>query len=539
MGLVFLLLRGPVLAIAHDELNFLYESLRLPQEHRLSGYIHGPLLYELIACLETGWFLILRTLGVVSSGDQFLVHLLVHQHAHLILGRAVVGLIACATLLQVYRLGCLFGGSRAGALASLLWAANLTFFAFASVLKEDLLFLFLFVTALLQGWGAVEQRRRDRCFATGFLIGASTAAKYFGVFALGLLALPFLRLARQERSRAVGLSLWMALGFMVATAVFIPFWITDTDSFLHSMRSLMIGKITSSGSPTLPRYLWVHLPNLVGWVVFMTGSIEWGYRLMNQPRGPIALGMTPLLQLIGLGSRSGYSCAYYIFPMALFLSVLAASFLNRLLTLSRLGRLRFLIFPLALSTILLDGAFLTGSIKHALLLLAPDTRILARDWVHTHIPSGERILLTHGIAGLNFFGPPLFPIDSVPIEGPFTAAYQQMLQRGDLPRYYLRVIDGFRGFSPKLIEDRDWLIVTQIGMETSLELSPESAQQPLPAPPGFERAVFFAGFPPQRSTIWPFFLSSDYEGLKQTSLKSMWGNCLRGLSIVIYRRSSK
>lgn len=532
------LLRGPTLPIVHDELNLLYESLRLPAEFRLSGYVHGPLLYELIACVEVGWFAILRIAGAVSSPEEFLVHVLTHPHAHLVLGRALVGGLACATLFQVYRLGGLFGGIRVGALAGLLWASNLTFFAFACVLKEDLLFLFLFVSALLQGWGAVERRQGRGCFVTGLLIGASTAAKYFGVFALALLALPFLCLDRKERSRAAGLSFWMALGFVVAIGVFIPFLITDTNSFFGSIESLVVGK-TTAGTPTLPRYLWVHLPNLVGWVVLMAGSIEWGYRLIRQPRGPIMLGMAPLFQMLWLGSRSGYSVAYYIFPMALFLSVLAAAFFARVLALTQLGLFRFLILPLVISVVVLDGAFLRGSSKHALLLLAPDSRIFARDWVHTHVPSGERILLTHGIVGMNFWGPPLVPIDPGPVVGPFTAANQQILQQWQGPRYHLKVIDGFRGFSPALIQDCDWLITTQIGTETSFELSKESAQNPPSPPPGFELAALFVGFPPQRSTLWPFFLSSDYAGLSEVSLKSMWGNCVRGLTIAIYHRNSK
>ena len=72
--LAFSLFFGPELAIHHDELNFLYEALRLPAEQRLSGYGHGPLLYELIAVAESGWYVLLRVTGAVSSPSDFLAH---------------------------------------------------------------------------------------------------------------------------------------------------------------------------------------------------------------------------------------------------------------------------------------------------------------------------------------------------------------------------------------------------------------------------------------------------------------------------------
>src|SRR5512134_3445851 len=90
---VFLLF-GPPLPIDHDELNFLYDSLKLVSQGQQSGYAHGPLLYELIAVLEVFLYAVLHLGGVVSSPQEFLLHVVRQQAAHLAMARALCAIAA-------------------------------------------------------------------------------------------------------------------------------------------------------------------------------------------------------------------------------------------------------------------------------------------------------------------------------------------------------------------------------------------------------------------------------------------------------------
>src|SRR5437588_1090628 len=71
------LMHGPVLAVNHDEVNFVTEALRLPAQGRLHGYGHGPILYELIALAELAWYVVLRATGHIASPTEFVTYVLV------------------------------------------------------------------------------------------------------------------------------------------------------------------------------------------------------------------------------------------------------------------------------------------------------------------------------------------------------------------------------------------------------------------------------------------------------------------------------
>ena len=254
--------------------------------------------------------------------------------------------------------------------------------------------------------------------------------------------------------------------------------------------------------------------------------IEFALRLIREPRGAVLLALVPFLQMLFLGLRPGYSIAYYVFPLALLLCILASSLAIRM---SRIGRWGFLV-PFFLGLVAVsDGAFLRGSIKHALILTAPDTRLLARDYLYTRATPGDNILLTHAIGGMNFWGPPLLPQDPPRGTGAFAIASREALRFSEDPRYHLRVVDGFPGFTPDVTRDCDWVIAIGTGPTS------EDVREGNRPPQGFELATAIQGVPPQ-SNFWPFLKSSDYEALHKLSVRSLWRDRVRGLPVMIYKR---
>lgn len=529
---------GPELAINNDELTFLYEALRLPAEFRLSGYMHAPLLYELIALVEGSWYGVLRLAGGVSSPNEFLTQVLVAQPIHLLVCRSMVEVISLLLLVQVYRLGSLFGGRRTGALASLLCATNLTFVILASSCKEDALFLLLFITAMLWTWRLVERPHRWDAIKTGVAIGASIVAKYFGVFAMALSAVPLLAWRRDDSKRAVMAGSAMILSASVSVLVLMPFLITDGKSVASSVLQLGRGTAELPGGLALTDYLFVHLPNLVGWVILPAALVECGFRMIREPRGPLVVMVAPLLLLLFLGLRPGLSRAYYVFPVAICLFILASSLAMRILDGWPQSRFKVLA-PLVIGVVALsDPVFSPGSVKYGLILTGPDTRLITRDFIDAHVAPGDCVALTHGVLGWNVWGPPLLPVDPPGGSGAFWTANRAAIERAGRPRYRVRIANKFTGFPADLTQGCDWLVSAKTSPSFSREFGTPEAFNWEEPPAGFQVVKVIPALPEQQTTAWPFIGPEDYDEIRKTSLGRLWKDRARGLTLVVYHRAA-
>ena len=465
-------------------------------------------------------------------------HVLTNQHPHLVLARSIVGVSALLLLVQVYRLGRLFGGSGVGSLATLLFATNLTFIVFASSVKDDVLYLLLLVTAMLLAWRASDESDARAAVLTGLTIGAAFVAKYFGIFALVLCVLPLLRRPWSERRRAFMLGGLMAFSACVSALALMPFLLTDTDVVFRSIIGMDTGTAAMPGGLALPTYLFVHLPNLVGWVIVIAGGIELGVRLAREPRGPLLLALAPVLILLFVGLRSGETRAYYVLPFALFLIIGACALVVRLVHATPIRRREFLA-PLVVAVMSISGsAFLPGAIKYMLILDAPDARLLARDYVHARIPPRECIAITDAVVGMNFWGPPLLPIDLPDGTGAFAQASREAVNRSLGPRYRLRIEDGFSGFSDELLLDCDWLITPATSTLFDVEIGVPASVDRNEPPPGFEVESVIRALPQQQTKTWPFFVPGDYDKLREVSLGRLRREGVRGLTLFIYHRQA-
>jgi hypothetical protein len=528
---------GPRLALNHDELNFIDDSLRLLAQGRLQNYGHGPLLYEVIAVVETFWFIALRLTGMVHSSGEFLGYVFTHLGLQLAVCRALVCLAAVGCIYQVYRLGRLFGGRWTGALAALLCATNLTFIAFSSLCKEDPLYWMLLLLACTLAWQVPEDRTIRSAVLCGVAIGASIAAKLLGIFGLGLLAVPLFRLPRDQWKKALGRSGVIAAAAGMTLLVLEPFLVTDTANVIGTIRTMGGNASAWPGldQPTLGVYLRVHLPNLVGWWVIVAGLVECAWRLVREPRGPILLFIVPALLAVFLGVRPGFSMAYYLFPLALFLCVLAAALAVRLMQAPWLGRWRLVPLVMVGLVAALDPAFLRGSAKHALLITGKDTRLLARDDLTARASAGESILLLAGIAGLNFYGPPLLAADPPEGTGPYAAAQRRVLERTSGKRFRLHVVGGsdVMGISPDVVAKADWIVAPTFGWPTA-EFGPKGRATD---PPGeFRVDGVIHSTAEDLSSFFPFYTSRDYDELRRLSLARLLGARTMPWTQVIYRR---
>lgn len=525
---------GPALPISHDELNFLFEALRLPAQGRLTSYGHGPVVYELIALLEGAFYIYLRAIGSVHSLHEFLISFLLNQAAHVRLLRAIVGICGLGLVIQVYRVALLFSGRTAAALSALFVAGNLTFIAMSSQGKEDVFFwLFTFI-AMERSWRAsIDGRTRDAVIA-GAAIGLAFSTKYLGVFAGLGAALPILRNLPGFRRDTLRQSGAIALSAAATVLVLFPFLLTDTKSVLNSIHE--VGSIyTALGTRwTMEAYLFSHLPNLVGWPIFIVGTVELFRRWTEDPRGPILVSLIPAAGLLFIGLRIGFSMAYYAMPAAILLIILASSSADRI----KLPRWRNAVQFLLAGCFVLDTALLSGAMKHAILLTGPDTRETAAASLVARARPGDRVLINQAVLGENVFGPALLPMESEKGHGPFTLARAAATARLKGPRYRLTILNYSQDIPADAASHFDWLIVGRRGRSSVIEYGTDMVTPIGQAtiPEGFKLVETIQAVPEQHTHFYPYLTTLDYEALRAISVPSLWRIRALGLTFDLYER---
>lgn len=529
---------GPQLAISHDELNYLQESLRLLSERRLNSFNHGPLFYEILAVLHAILYFGLRLVGVVDSPISYLVFFLENLTWYLRSGRAIVGIMSIGLLVQVYRLGNLFGSRWIGALAAALLSVNLTFVTFATVCKEDVLYWLLFLGAAVETWLAVTSSSpRLHAVLSGLALGAAAATKLFALAGAFFWILPLVVRGSESPGlpRKLKMSTLMASATLAAFLIMNPFLITDTQTVIESQRVLseQLAQYGLQGSVTAWAYLTIHLPNLIGVPMLLLGVGGLIWHVNRNPLGPWLLGVPAFAQLAFLGSRSGHSMAYYVFPAAVYLLVLGVSTLVALAAWHPWrGKSRALV-ALSTLTIALSGPYGLGALKHLLVLSAPDVRLEVRRILEQAAEPGSTVLLCGAAGRENFWGPPITPTFVPDGPGIFSTAKRIYLERLVSPRFDVRLTNGLPEMGSPLLAEADWVVIP--GFSASpLELL--DVPEPRNWPEEFEVVAEVRALP-NHSYLFPFPTAADYKNLREVGFRDLLCRGALGWNFVILRRS--
>lgn len=525
---------GPALPVSHDELNFLFEALRLPAQGRLTDYAHAPFFYELIAVLEGLWYVFLRAVGSVASSRDFLVDLLSNQSSHLRLIRTLVALGALGMVVQVYRLGRLFGEGIPASLAALFCAGNFTFIVMTSMAKEDVFLWFFTLVAMERAWTASTSGRLRDAVIAGVAIGFAFSSKYLGVFAGLAAALPVVRLfPRIDKDSLRTSGVIVACAALSGLAAF-PFIVTDAQGVFKSVGGLQSGYSAMGSKLALGAYFSHHLPNLLGWPMLIIGAAEFLRRWLKEPNGPILMSLVPVAGLLFLSLRRGFSLAYYAMPMAILLVILAVSGAAQI----RDARWRKVLFAILIISFSTGNSSFAGALKHAILLTGPDTRLVAEAALNARARPGERVLLNQGVLGENVFGPPLLSEVAAEGHGPFTAARAEAESRRIGPRYRLTVINYTQDIPSDAASRYDWLVIGRRGASSVIEFGSDSPLEIGRAtiPPGFRLVETIQAFPEEHSHCYPFPTTLDYEAIRNASFTSLWKKRAMGMTFDVYER---
>lgn len=533
---LWFVLSGPRRTLTQDELNFIYESLRLPAEGRIMGYGHGPLLYEILAVLQVIQFMVLRGLGMVSVPQDFLVFILQHVILQVSLCRIITAISGLATLVMVYRVGDIFGGRRVGLLAAILCASNLMFYVMTCLCKEDPLFWALSLLAMECAWRTQERRSIRLAILGGLSIAAAFSAKYLGLFLPVLIVVPLVRSSKGGLSEGVRLSAAMGVSALTGLVIFFPFLITDTAAVLASMRETDSLNAAMGTNWAMAAYVRHHLPNLMGFPVLIAATIEAVRQLRSAPRGPIILFAPAALLLAAVGLRSGFSMAHYVYLLALCGFILAASLANALATKaasSGMARVALSAIPLI---VFIHPAYLSGATKYMLLLTGPQTSESAYQFIRDNARPGDCVAMNQGSAGDNIFGPRLAASNPPAGAGAFGKARAKAALEMTGPKYAVH-IGNFGEMPADFPGNCQWLVLGSRGGLPRIEIPNQATIPPLHVPLSeYERRFSVKAFPEEHSSYYPHLTTSDFEELRNATLFEIWRHRRMGLNFEVFSR---
>jgi len=412
-----------------DEFKLVWPPLRMAYGTWYAGGGYPPL-YMYVLLVQYGVYYGVGALAGQFAGTlDFARRVIADPTPLYLMGRMTSVLLGVATVALMYAVGRRLYNSRVGLLA----AAFLTFdtvHVYASqVVKNDVLMVFLLVAALWFACGIMQMgRTRDYAFA-GLSVGLATAAKYNALAGALLILSAHLLYSRVGHKTVIRSlttpRLWLAglctlSGFLLGY----PHFVFDPGLALEGLRTNSVGFFWAWLG-------WEGVP--LGWIYYPVIALNtaWGLPLQllalggviaalirRQPANMLLLVM-PVVNYVMMGGVRVNQPRYFLLAMPCLL-LLAARFLvdvwDRVGPAKRVPVAVFAVVVLVLIT--WPAAF---SIFQDVMLLQPDPRVTARQWIAANLPAGCRVVVDMGAPS-----PPASPESQLAYTGPPKGFFERL-----------------------------------------------------------------------------------------------------------------
>jgi len=388
--------------LTYEEAKEVHRAFKLAAGEYTWSFGKGGLYYLLF--LEYGvLYVVSWILGWVNNAHEFALWALRDRMVFFLMGRVTVALLGTLTCLVVYKLSERFYGWRTALGTALIGATAYYHALFSSVINVDIgmvLALYTSVFAYLQ---------YERTQRRGWLIGAGVLGAIAGAFKVpGLIILPLLCGAiwtnretwAHPRRRLADAGLVLLI-LMATLTVVAPEWLssftivqrefaflfgpaatgtTEQEALFSAVEAITVRSSDAAALTYMDRLIQPY--NLM---LFISACIGAGLGIWQRQRWEImwTILIVVFLGVMALGSR-GQPERYMlpIFPACWLLSSRAiAAVSQRHWTAMVAGVLCVVILPT------------TMLIRHAYEKTQPDTRLLAKAWIETHVPAGAKLLL--------------------------------------------------------------------------------------------------------------------------------------------------
>ena len=373
------------------------------------AYPYPDLVYDMDAAVFAAWRTAGRWTGAYPSPDAF-IEALVHRRpgAAYLVARAVGAICGTATTVAVYFAAWwMFRRRSIALLAALLVAVNFLHARDSHYATVDVPMTLLVTLALAFAGRAVwSERRRDVLWSAGF-VGLAASAKFNGaVVALSTAVAAALAGTAESpvdwrRSLAAARAVlgsrrrvfWtlvvaaaVAIGVFAVTSPWCIRYYKIVHLGLRTQRRVLFG---TPGPPAAFRFLTDTLPGAFGWPAFLLALVGVGRACWR--RRPVDLVLLAFL-VPAFASMAGITWVLPRYPVPLLpaLAIFAAEAGVGLLA----GRLRWWGWAVVLAALAVPP--LARIVAYDRLASRPDTRLVAAEWIASHLPEHARVAVCRG-----------------------------------------------------------------------------------------------------------------------------------------------
>jgi 4-amino-4-deoxy-L-arabinose transferase-like glycosyltransferase len=393
-----------------DELLILSAVIRMHDGQSNPGFFDYPGLYMyLIAGLYAFYYAWGRIAGGPADPAAFVKNFYDNWEPYFLIPRVTGALLGAATIAIVHAIAKPLLGRTTALLAALFTALAFLHVRDSHYATTDVPMTFFVMGALLATVQVYRGRAARDAWLAGALAGCAASTKYNAVF----IVLPM--------AVVEGLHAWDHRGdwrrvlrethiFRMAAASILIFGLTNPYLFLdfrHALNDLRALQASTAGGMTPPELLgrgWTyHLPYSLryGLGVPLLGAALAGMLLMafRSPRAAAILGIFPIAYYAAAGAGHNVFVRYMI-PIVPCLCIFAGYAVS--VAAGWLGRARLPGREPLLACVLGIAVIAPSAIKVVrfdYLLSQDDNRLVAAEWVHTHIPAGSLIFMSGNLYG--------------------------------------------------------------------------------------------------------------------------------------------
>ena len=375
-------------------------------------FFHVPTLHMyMIAGLWRSYYGIGKAAGTFQGPEDFQSRYISRPDGHYLIGRSLSALFAIGTILLLYLVGTRMYNRRAGVLAALLLIFALDHNRISHDMLPDVPMVFFLVLSLFFIRRIYKTGRTRDYLLAGFAAGVAMAMKYGGyMMFLPLFLAHLFRVLETRRPRWEILFSPKLIGSgLVFLATFIagsPYIVLDFPKFWSEFRwqsSHLITEGHFGSSFEEPAWLFYFKHGFrenVGLAAqfLVLGGVLLGL-VRRGKRDLILLSYPVVLFLLIAGWKA--RATRYLMPLAPFFILAGAVFLDAALRwiggVLKAGRSKASRLAFGAGAVVLVAAILFPSAREVArfdaALASPDSRTVAKDWIHLHIPPGTKIAL--------------------------------------------------------------------------------------------------------------------------------------------------
>ncbi|MBT5056049.1 MAG: phospholipid carrier-dependent glycosyltransferase [Gemmatimonadetes bacterium] len=388
-----------------DEGVLLHRALSVASGDLNPHFFNYPTLHIYLNALACGlYFLFLLAVGWVDGSSQFVARFIYDPSELYLVGRSLSALFGTATIPACALLAYRLAGHRAAVIAAWLLAVAFLHVRDSHFLTVDIPATFwgcLAMALLIRSAHTAGTRPRP-AWSEAAALGLAMASKYN--LALFLPALVYAGFSRHPDSARAG-SREVAVLLVVAAATFFmasPYVLLDAATFAQHL-AFEARHFGRGHGEVLGNGWWYHLSVSLRYglglplLLASLGGLAWIAGQRDRRMTPLLLAVVTYFIVSGAGNTL---FVRYALPLIPLLCAAAAVWLAHV---TRETQATGIVLALLLGSIPLSR-----SVQHVSLLSTVDSRVLAGQWIESHVPEGETIAM----AGTDYVRPALLPTRS-------------------------------------------------------------------------------------------------------------------------------